>query len=134
MMHFRMIVKFSYYVVSFCLCVYHTGHVTFQHLTLIKWKDDRGEEQLFYLTDNIAHKWRTIGGLLGLNYSKLLNLAEKHRDQPEECCREVLGLWLENPPKGYPTTWQGLINLLKHSKLSEVVAQLRNALSKATDL
>ena len=116
------------------LILYLTGRVTFKHLTLIKWKDDRGKEQLFYLTDNIAHKWRTIGRLLGLAYPKLESLAQKHRDQPEECCGEVLGLWLENPPNDYPTTWQGLIDLLKHSKLSEVVAQLRNALSKATDL
>ena len=114
--------------------IYLIGRVTFKHLTLIKWKDDGGEEQLFYLTDNIAHKWRTIGGLLDLSYSKIESLAEKNRDRSEECCREVLGLWLENPPKDYPTTWQGLINLLKHSKLSEVVAQLRNVLSKATDL
>jgi hypothetical protein len=114
--------------------VYHAGRVTFKHLTLIKWKDDGGEEQLFYLRENIAYKWRTIGELLGLAYPKLQSLAEKHRDQPEECCREVLGLWLENPPTDYPTTWQGLINLLKHSQLRQVVAQLRNALSKAIDL
>ena len=106
----------------------------FKHLTLIKWKDDGGEEQLFYLIDKIAHEWRTIGGLLDLGYSKLESLAEKYRDQPKECCRAVLGLWLENPPKDYPTTWQGLIDLLKHSKLSGVVTQLRKALSKATDL
>ena len=121
-------------IISFCLCVYLTGRVALQNLTLIKWKDDRGEEQLLYLIDEIAHKWRMIGGLLGLSRSRLLSLAEQCRDQPQECCREVLGLWLENPPKGYPTTWQGLIDLLKYSKLSEVVAQLRNALSKATDL
>ena len=118
----------------FCLCVYHTGRITVKHLTLIKWKDDGGHVKLFYLRENIAYKWRTIGELLDLTYSKLQSLAQKHRDQPEECCREVLGLWLENPPKDYPTTWQGLIDLLKHSKLSEVAAQLRNALSKATDL
>ena len=119
-----------------CLCVYLTGRITFRHLTLIKWKDDRGEEQLFYLRENIAYKWRTIGQLLGLTYSELESLAQMYLNQPEECCRELLGLWLWNPPKDYPITWQlqGLINLLKHSKLNEVVAQLTNALSKATDL
>ena len=120
--------------VSFCLCVYLIGCVTFKHLTLIKWKDDRGEEQLFYLRENIAHEWRTIGELLGLSYSKIESLAEKYRDQPKECCRAVLGLWLENPPKDYPTTWQGLVDLLRHSKLSGVAAQLRHVVSKATDL
>ena len=114
--------------------MYLTGCVTFKHLTLIKWKNNRGEVQLFYLRENIAYKWRTIGELLGLTYPKLQSLAQMHPNQPEECCREVLGLWLENPPKDYPTTWQGLTDLLKHSKLSDVVDQLRNALSKATDL
>ena len=118
----------------YIILLYLIGRVTFKHLTLIKWKDDGGEEQLFYLRESIAYKWRTIGELVGLAYPKLESLAQKHQDQPEECCREVLGLWLENPPKDYPTTWQGLIDLLKHSKLSEVVAQLTNALSKATDL
>ena len=119
---------------SFCLCVYLTGSVTFKHLTLIKWKDDRGEVQLFYLRENIAYKWRTIGELLGLTYPRLQSLAQMHLNQSEECCREVLGLWLENPPTDYPTTWQGLIDLLEDSQLSQAVIQLRKALSEAINL
>jgi hypothetical protein len=115
--------------------IYLAGRVADTHLTLIKWKDDRGEVQRFYLRENIAYKWCTIGEILGLAYPKLQSMAEKHRDQPKECCREVLGLWLENPPKkDYPTTWQGLIDLLEDSQLSDVVVQLRNALSKAINL
>ena len=110
------------------------GRVKVKHLTLIKWRDDRGEVQHFYLKENIAYKWRTIGELLGLTYSKLQSLTDKHRDQPEECCRAVLGLWLENPPQDYPDTWQGLIDLLEDSKLGQVVSQLRTALSKAINL
>ena len=118
----------------FYLCVYHAGCVKIKHLTLIKWKDDGGEVQQFYLTENIAHKWRTIGGLLGLTYFKLQNLADEHRDKPEECCRAVLGHWLENPPSEYPITWRGLVDLLEDSRLGQVVSQLRNALSKAINL
>ena len=118
----------------FCQCVHHTGRITVKHLTLIKWKDDGGVVKLFYLRENIAYKWRIIGELLGLTYSKLQSLAAKHRDQPEECCRAVLGLWLQSPPTDYPTTWQGLIDLLEDSQLNEVVSQLRTALSKAINL
>ena len=115
-------------------CVYHAGHVKVKNLTLIKWKDDGGEIQLFYLRENIAHKWRTIGELLDMTNSKLQSLADEHRDKLEECCRAVLGHWLENPPLEYPTTWQGLIDLLEDSQLGQVVTQLRTALSKAINL
>ena len=115
------------------LCT-NVGCVRVRHLTLIKWKDDRGEIQHFYLQENISHKWRTIGGILDLTYSQLQSLADEHRDKPKECCRAVLGHWLENPPGDYPNTWQGLVDLLEDSQLGQVVAQLRNALSKATNL
>ena len=80
--------------------------------------------------ENIAYKWRTIGELIDLPFSKLETLAEEHRDKPEHCCRSVLGQWLENPPEDYPATWVGLVELLEDSKLGEVVSQLRTALSK----
>jgi hypothetical protein len=105
--------------------------VKIQQLTLIKWKDDQGQTQRFYLMDSIAYKWRTLGELLGLPFSKLQSLAAEHRDKPEECCRAVLGQWLDNPPPDYPTTWQGLLELLKDSQLGQVVTQLRNVLDKA---
>jgi hypothetical protein len=105
--------------------------VKIQQLTLIKWKDDQGQTQRFYLMDSIAYKWRTLGELLGLPFSKLQSLAAEHRDKPEECCRAILGQWLDNPPPDYPTMWQGLLELLEDSQLGQVVAQLRDVLDKA---
>ena len=81
--------------------------------------------------ENISYKWRTIGELIGLSYPKLESLAMEHRDKPEHCCRSVLGCWLENPPPRYPTTWQGLIELLEDSQLDEIVRQLRTVIPKA---
>ena len=81
--------------------------------------------------DEISHKWRIIGEILGLPFSKLQSLAAEHRDKPEECCRAVLGHWMDNPPPDYPTTWQGLIELLEDSQLGQVVSQLRTVLHKA---
>ena len=100
------------------------------HLTLIKWRDGQGQTQRFYLMDNISHKWRTIGELLNLPFPKLQSLATEHRDKPEECCRAVLGYWLENSPPNYPTTWQGLMELLEDSKLRKVATQLEIILNK----
>ena len=105
--------------------------IKIQHLTLIKWKDEQGQTQRFYLMDKIASKWRTLGQLLSLPISKLQSLAAEHRDKHEECCRDVLGQWLDNPPPDYPTTWQGLLELLEDSQLGQVVSELRNVLDKA---
>ena len=90
--------------------------------------------QTFCLTEKIANKWRTIGVLLNLTYSKLQSLADKYRQEQKECCQTVLGLWLGNPPPDYPATWQGLIDLLEDSQLAEVATELRTVLSKAIDL
>ena len=81
--------------------------------------------------DSIAYKWRTLGELLGLPFSKLQSLATEHRDKPEECCRAVLGQWLDNPPEEYPITWHGLLELLEDGQLGQVATELRNVLDKA---
>ena len=82
--------------------------------------------------ERIAYKWHTLGELLGLLHSKLQSLAADHRDKAEDCCRAVLGQWLDNPPPKYPTTWQGLLELLEDSQLGQVVAELREILAKAS--
>ena len=80
--------------------------------------------------DKIAYKWRTLGELLGLLFSEQQSLAAEHRDKPKDCCQAVLGQWLDNPPPDYPATWQGLLELLKDSQLSQVVTELRDVLNK----
>ena len=78
--------------------------------------------------ENISSNWRGIGELIGLSVSALRNIATEYRDKPLECCRAVLGHWLENPPTEYPITWRGLIELLKDSKLGQVVFELQSVL------
>jgi hypothetical protein len=110
------------------------------HVNVIKWEDESGRVQQFNLTKKIAHRWRTIGKLLGLTNSELQSIDDKHRrwfkSRPEECCQAVLKLWLDNPPldPDYPATWQGLIKVFEDSKLGEVAIELRTVLSKAVDL
>ena len=96
--------------------------------------DESGEMQPFNLIEKVAYKWRTIGELLGLTYSKLQSLADEYQQEPNECCRAVLGLWLNNPPLDYPATWQGLIDLLEDSQLGKVTTELRTILNKTIDL
>ena len=116
----------------------YPGYIKVSHLSIIKWKDRSEKVWQFHLTEKIAHKWHTIGELLGLTYSKLQSLDDKYRhwfkSRPEECCRAVLDLWLDNPPPDYPPTWQGLIDLLEDSQVGEVASELRSILSRAIDL
>ena len=81
--------------------------------------------------DNISSHWRDIGELIGLSVSNLKNIATEHQDKPLECCRAVLCHWLENPPKDYPITWRGLLELLEDCQLGQVVSELKNVLSKS---
>ena len=111
----------------------YLGYIKSRHLNIIKWEDESGKVQQFYLMEEIAHEWRTIGELVGLTYSKLQNLDHEYRDRFESC-RAVLDLWLDDPPPKYPATWQGLIDLLEKSQLDEVATELRTVLSKAIDL
>ena len=106
------------------------GRVQFRHLKLIQWRDERGETQKFNLMERISFKWRDIGELL-LSFQHLDCIAGEHCDKHIDCCQTVLHHWLENPPEEYPITWRGLIELLQDSELGQVVAELKNALSKS---
>ena len=114
----------------------YPGYIKLRDLNVIMWnfKDESGKVQQLTLIKKIAHKWRTIGMLLGLTYFKLRCLDDKYShgfiSRQKECCREVLKLWLDNPPLKYPTTWQGLIKLLEDSQLEEVATELTNILTK----
>ena len=109
----------------------HSGYVPL-NLSLIKWKDDQGQTHRFFLKDKISHKWCDIGECTELAFPELENISEKYHGDPKECCRAVLGQWLDNPPPDYPTTWKGLLELLEDSQLGQVVSELRAILGKAS--
>ena len=81
--------------------------------------------------DVIGNKWRTIGHQLGLLPSQLDGTAAQFGNNATECCRAVLGEWLENPPTDYPATWEGLMELLEDCKLAQVAVKLKAALTEA---
>ena len=105
---------------------------------MIEWSDGGREEKLriYSLT---AKEWKTISRNLGLEDEMpglVNNLARRHRDDDEECVREIFSKWLENAiglPNAslYPKTWDGLCTLLTRSKLGEVANKLREALNAA---
>ena len=82
--------------------------------------------------EKIQNEWRDVGQLVGVSLAELRSISTEHREKPSECCRAVLGKWLDNPPPDYPTTWDGLITLLEDCKLTAVASELKTILSMAT--
>ena len=102
----------------------YTAKPNSSNLTVIKWKNDRGEVKTFKLKNSIKHKWREIGDHV-VPWETLEVWAQEKN--AEACCKEVLLYWLNNPPPNYPATWEGLYELLVDSELSQVAANLKQA-------
>ena len=108
------------------------GSFNKRHLTLIKWNDASGTTQRFYLMNRISAKWRKIGKLLDLSAAQLQGISTEHLGNQEDCCSAVLLKWMENPPREYPVSWEGLMELLEDSELSQVVEELKTALRETS--
>ena len=100
----------------------------FANLTVIRWKNERGEIKKFRLKSSIYHKWRNIGDLVCSRQQLDVWAKEK---EAKECCNAVLSHWLDHPPRHYPATWEGLYEILDDSELGQVAADLKIALDNA---
>lgn len=54
-----------------------------------------------------------------------------NRKTDAESCDAVISYWLDNPPRYYPATWEGLYELLKDVELSQVAIELEHAVNNA---
>ena len=98
------------------------------NMTVIRWKNERGEVKRFKLKSSIIHKWRDIGNLVVSRQQ--LEVWAKEKDT-KECCEAVLSHWLDHPPRDYPATWEGLYKLLDCSELGQVATELKQAVDNA---
>ncbi len=76
-------------------------------------------------------KWNDAGDLLGLTPACLQSIDSQHRGDVRQCCRDVLIDWIKDGSPYYPPTWDGLIKLLVHLKLSTIADTLKLALKKS---
>ena len=101
---------------------------TLSNLTVLKWKNEKGEMKKFRLKQSVIHRWRNIGDLVVPR--QLLEVWAKRKDD-EESCRAVLSYWLDHSLHHYPATWEGLYELLDDSELGQVAIELRQAVDNA---
>ena len=98
------------------------------NLTVIRWKNERGELEKFRLHVKLVHKWRDIGALVVPR--QLLEMWEREKDV-SSCCRAVLSYWLDHPTRHYPATWEGLYELLDDIEFKQVAMDLKQAVDNA---
>ena len=85
-------------------------------LSVVKWMNENGGVETFQLKSLVFHKWKDIGNLVVP--WQLLDTWAKEKDlDAKGCCDKVFSYWLDNPPRYYPVTWEGLYVLLNDSEL-----------------
>ena len=55
-------------------------------------------------------------------------ISMKNRENPEQCCNDVIIKWLEDGSPHYPLTWEGVFELLDDLDETEFISELQNAL------
>ena len=100
-----------------------------RNLSIIKWRNERGEVKKFRLRSACIHKWKKIGYLVVPRPQ--LEVWSREISDSNDCCEAVFSHWLDHPPHDYPVTWDGLYELLDDSELSEVTIELRRAVENA---
>ena len=73
--------------------------------------------------------WKSIGDLLEFDDvgTRLLELEENNRGNPETCCRDMFQLWLMGDGKR-PCSWRTLIEILQDSELDVLAREIKAAL------
>ena len=102
-------------------------------LDLIEWEDENGVERELRIYSKIAHKWRQIAARLGFIVEENVSINTDCRNNYWRIMI-VFGQWFENTKNlpnasRYPKSWQGLINLLEDTELSEVAGELKRVLN-----
>ena len=64
----------------------------------------------------IAAYWKKVADALEFEVWKIKTIEKKYRNDPEECCDELLREWLSSGLGLQPKTWSTLINALKEVK------------------
>ena len=101
---------------------------TISTLISLNWTDDDNGDHCLGIRDTISHRWEEVGDLLGLTSGRLEGIKLERLGDVTMCCRDVLVDWLSRNQSDYPTTWEGVLRLLKNMKLSTTAQDLQNAL------
>ena len=108
-----------------CTCV---PGVSLKLLHIIEWSEGQ-----FRLFERVCPKWKDFGIILNIEF-ELLNAWEKECNKNAiRCWDKVMTRWLEGTThKDYPSTWNGLYDLLNDLEYAEVTTTLKKIVSEKT--
>ena len=98
------------------------------HLTVLKWADSDDQRHILRLRNEMTSKWRDVGDLLEVESSRQEEIDIRHRGDMRMCCRDVFVEWLQMETPCYPTSWEGVLDLLEDLELNKVANKLKEAL------
>ena len=64
------------------------------------------------LTRQLAAKWETVAYILDYDTPKINTIKTSKRENPENCCQELLRDWVEEKHDDAPKTWFTLLNTI----------------------
>ncbi len=104
-------------------------------LNLIKWRDSEGHEQIFRLGEMVSSKWRDLGLRLSIEPATLDIWDIQYRKDASRCWGKVMGELIASGGKGdYPSTWEGVYQLLEDIKCGGVARDLKEAVTHAINI
>ena len=97
-------------------------------LSLLKFMKD-GDKVKVDIIKNASHRWKKIALQLAPKDANLVTrLSERHQLKHEDCLHEVfVEHFINKKPDNYTNDWAGLIELLDDVDLSELSANVREA-------
>ena len=113
-----------------CTNVHFLAELNIQDLMVLKWKNRHGKVERFRVVTEIFNNWREIGILVGISHQQL-DAWERERRESKACCIAVLDHWLQYASGKYPTSWDGLCEILEDCELGQVAERLRVAVNAA---
>ena len=117
-------ILYTAFIRFFCLAMEFNLH----HLTVLKWTDSNGQTHSLRLRNEMSSRWRDVGDLLEVEFSRQEGIHMHRGGDVRLCCREVLADWLQMEEPSYPTNWEGLLLLLEDLELNKVAKTLKGAL------
>ena len=87
-----------------------------------------GEKQRLNVIKRASHKWKMIAPLLSKDANIIEKVAEKNRDNQDDCLRVVfVEHFLSNKPDKYTNDWNGLIELMEDVDEGDLAKEIREA-------
>ncbi len=101
-------------------------------LASIKWRDREGCEKTFLLVDKVSVKWQDFGLQLSIEPAILDGWEVQYQRDAKKCWNKVMGGFITNGgTDDYPSTWEGVYQLLKDVKCGGVAKDLEVAVTHA---